>query len=310
MHDPERHVNGRRCAPVVAFALLIAQSCSTSAPAPPAYQSVTSSAAHLPVWLPGVWTREWIERGGSRTSSFDVHYLQTPSAFADVRIPRERAALTHAASFADLSDGELLLLARQRGFTGTTTIAGDVATWHHEIDFQPPDSSPDIGRVERLDDAHMLEHALDRSYVESWRSVENGGGLFLTLRIVRGGRIERVLVIVGNHFLYVRNRGGDLPAAESLDSLIVSTKATRAQIIAYLDCEFSEGLVHGGSAQWEIQHSTLPWREGRRLDLVDSVTESGGVLRLRAPYARGAELSVPVNTFPASELEKMFEPRR
>ena len=309
MNDSERHIIGRRGALAVAFALLIVQSCSTSAPPPPAYQSMSSSADPLPAWLPGVWKREWIERGGSRTSSFDVHYLQTPRAFADVRIPRERGALTHAASFADLSDGELLLLARQRGFTGTTTVAGNQATWHHEIDFQPADSSPDVGRMERLDDAHMLEHALDSSYVESWRSVENGGGRFLSLRIERGGRIDRVLVIAGNHFLYVRNRERDLPAAESLDSLIVSTRATRAQTIAYLDCEFSEGYVHG-SADWEVQHSTLPWREGRRLEIADSFVTNGGSLSLRAPDPRGGVLSVPLNTFPRSELKKMFERQR
>jgi hypothetical protein len=309
MNYSERRVFGRLGALAVAFAPLIVQSCSTSAPPPPAYQPMSSAAAPLPAWLPGVWQREWIERGGSRTSSFDVHYLQTPRAFADVRIPRERAALAHAASFADLSDAELLLLARQRGFTGTTTVAGDLATWHHEIDFQPPDSSPDVGRVERLDDAHMLEHALDSSYVESWRSIENGGGRFLSLRVERGGRVERVLVIAGNHFLYVRNRERDLPAAESLDSLIISTKATRAQTVAYLDCEFSEGYVHG-SAEWEVQHSTLPWREGRRLEIADSLVAKGGSLALRAPDARGAVLSVPVNTFPRSELERMFEQRR
>ena len=309
MNDSERHVIRRLGALAVAFAPLIVQSCSTSAPPPPSYQPMSSAAAPLPAWLPGVWQREWIERGGARTSAFDVHYLQTPRAFADVRIPRERAALTHAASFADLSDAELLLLARQRGFTGTTTVAGDLATWHHEIDFQPPDSSPDVGRMERLDDAHMLEHALDSSYVESWRSIENGGGRFLSLRIERGGRIERVLVIAGNHFLYVRNRERDLPAAESLDSLIVSTKPTRAQTVAYLDCEFSEGYVHG-SAEWEVQHSTLPWREGRRLEIANSLVAKGGSLTLRAPDARGAVLSVPVNTFPRSELERMFEPQR
>src|SRR5207253_1266393 len=106
-------------------------------------------------------------------------YLQTPGAFADVRIPRDRARSAHARSFADLSDDELLSLARQRGFAGFTTMAGALVTWHHELDFQPPDSSADIGRVERIDDSRMLEHALDSSYIESWRSLDHGAGGFL-----------------------------------------------------------------------------------------------------------------------------------
>ena len=63
-----------------------------------------------------------------------------------------------------------MVLAKQRGFAGITTIDGDVATWHHEIDFQPPSTGVDAGRLEHIDDAHMLEHALDSSYTESWRS--------------------------------------------------------------------------------------------------------------------------------------------
>jgi hypothetical protein len=291
---------------IASAALAVAQSCSVNTPSPSGRDSMTTATTHVPAWLTGVWSREWIDRHGTRTSAFDVHYLQTPSAFADLRIPRERATLAHSKSFADLTDPELLLLARQRGFTGTTTVAGDQATWHHEIDFQPPDSSPDIGRVERVNDAHMLEHALDGSYVESWRSTDGGDARFLALRIERGGRLERALVIVGDHFLYVRNRQRDLPAAESLDSLIATTGATRAQIIAYLDCEFSVGLVGTGSVPWEIQQSTLPWREGRHLEFVDSIAASGGAPRLLAPGARGELFSMPVNTFPKGELERMF----
>ena len=267
---------------------------------------MTSERAQLPSWLTGVWSREWIERSGTRTSSFEVHYLQTPSVFADMRIPRDRTALAHAASFADLTDRELLLLARQRGFAGNTSVAGDIATWHHEIDFQPSDSSPDIGRLERADDTHMLEHGLDSSYVESWRSGDDAKGRFLALRIESDGRLQRMLVVAGDHFIYVRNRGRDLPAAESLDSLIVSTKATRAQIIAFVDCEFSFGLVRGGSVRWQIERSTIPWRQGRHLELVDSLARHGASLSLLTPDPRGAALSVPVNTFSSDELDEMF----
>jgi hypothetical protein len=295
---------------IVGALLLMTQSCSVNAPPPTARNSMTVTT-RVPAWLAGVWSREWIERAGARTSSFEVHYLQTPSAFADFRIPRERAALAHWKSFADLTDRELLLLARQRGFAGTTTVAGDLATWHHEIDFQPPDSSPDIGRLERVTDLHMLEHALDSSYVESWRSVGSGDGRFLALRIEREGRLERALVIVGDQFLYVRNRSRDLPPAESLDSLIVATRASREQIIGYLDCEFSMGLVGRGSAAWEIQRSTLPWREGRPLELVDELALTGaGSLTLPAPASRGVVFSVPINTFSKSELEGMFVRRQ
>jgi len=270
---------------------------------------VTGSATPLPVWLTGLWTREWIERAGERTSAFDVHYLQTPVAFADVRLPRERSALSRARSFSDLTDIELHVLARQRAFTGFTTMNGALATWHHEIDFQPADTEPDIGRLERIDDAHILEHAPDSSYTESWRALDQGETRFLALRDERDGRLERVLLLAGDHFLFVRNRAHDLPAAVSLDSLISSRAVTRSQMVDYLDCEFSAGRVSGGSVPWEIQHSTLPWREGGRLELADSLKFAHGAPEPLARAPSRTQWLMQVNTFTPEELQRMFAPR-
>jgi hypothetical protein len=79
-----------------------------------------------------------------------VRYLQTPLLFGDVRLPINRPKLLNAASFADLTDAELRVLAKQRGFIGHTTAQSLIATWHHELDFQPPDAGADIGRIERV----------------------------------------------------------------------------------------------------------------------------------------------------------------
>jgi len=270
-------------------------------------EPITSST--LPSWFTGVWTREWIERKGVRTDLFDVHFLQTPSLFADVRIPRDRPSFAHAHSFADFTDAELLLLAKQRAFAGTTTVAGALATWHHEIDFQPSDGSADIGRLERIDDGHMLEHATDSSYVESWRSLDSGAGRFLALRVERASRLDRLLLIAGDHFLYARNRSVDLQQAESLDSLIAVTHATRAQVISYLDCEFSTGLVRGGAVPWTIQQSTLPWREGKRLDFAAAIAVDGAG-NLVSQDVSPEHWSTPVNTLTLADRRALFARRR
>ena len=192
-------------------------------------------------WLSGVWQREWLEERGSRSSTLDVHYLQTPLFFGDVRIPRDRPNLSHASSFADLSDQELHALAQQRGFAGHTTLVGTTATWHHEVDFQPPEGDQDVGRLELLPARRMREHGLDGSYTESWKSVTDGGGRFLVVQTERDGRPQRLLVVAGDYFVFVRNRIKDLPTARSLDALIASTHPSRAQLIEYLDCDFSLG---------------------------------------------------------------------
>jgi hypothetical protein len=266
----------------------------------------SEAGPELPSWLLGVWSRDWISKRGVRSDTLDVHYLQAPTFFADVRFPRERPELRHAGSFADSTDDELRLLARQRGFAGRTSVAGAIATWHHEIDFQPPDGTDDIGRLEPIEGVGMYEHALDDSYIESWRYVTRGEGRFLVIKIERAGRLDRMLLVAGDYFLYVRNRAKDLPIAESLEALIDSTRASRSQIIEYLDCEFSAGKVRGGAVTWEIQHSTLPWREGRHLELVDRVAVSDGGAGLVPKPDTAERWTVPVNTFASSELSALF----
>jgi hypothetical protein len=295
----------RRAALGVAAAAL-AVSCAPTSHSTGAFPPVRSSSAAIPGWLRGVWTRDWIERRGARTDLFEIHYLQTPTAFGDMRVPRDRSSFAHAGSFADLSDAELMVLAKQRGFAGYTTSVGDIATWHHDIDFQPADTNADAGRLEVVDDSHMREHALDSSYVEAWRSLSTGDGRFLALNEERGERTRRVLLVAGDHFLYVRNRERDLPAAESIDSLVRATKPSRAQIIEYLDCEFSYGRVRGGTSPWTIERSTIPWREGKRLEFVDELVPSSGENGLSLRNGSSDTLVVKVNTFPRDDLAALF----
>jgi hypothetical protein len=265
----------------------------------------------LPAWTFGTWGREWIRRDGVTTNTLTVRYLQTPYWFGDVRIPTDRPRIT-VGSLAELGDAELAGLAKQRGFFGYTTVAGDVATWHHEIDYQPSDGSPDTARIEPLGTSSMLEHGLDGSFVEHWWSLGSGDGKFLTIRVMRGGRLDRMLVVTGDHFLYAKNRASELPAGRSLTEL--ATKASREQLLAYLDCELSHGLIRGGGLPWQIEHSTLPWREGTHLAFVDDLTvDAAGALTARATAgggsAAGESWTIPINTLAPDDLRVLFPAR-
>jgi hypothetical protein len=289
---------------------MLAAASKADEPQPTVPVNPRRGTADVPSWLSGAWTREWIEQRGVRSSTLNVHYLQTSTLFGDVRIPIDRPRFSHAASFADLTDQELRMLAQQEGFSGHTTMDGAIATWHHYIDFQPPDGTDDVGRLELIAHGRMHEHALDGSYVESWQLLTNGRGQFLVVRTERSGRPQRVLLVVDDYFLFVRNRAHDLPVAESLSALIDATTASRAQVIEYLDCEFSAGRVRKGSMPWEIQHSTLPWREGHRLDLVDEIARFLSANGL-APRTQGEERwIIPVNTFAPPELAALFGVKR
>jgi hypothetical protein len=300
----------RLCSDVrrVAFAVMASLVFGTAAGSPPnlANSPAHDSTAAVPAWLRGVWSRDWIQEGKAKSNTLDVHYLQTPTYFADIRIPRDRPRYPNAKSFADLTDQQLRLLARQNGFTGLTTTSGAVATWNHDIQFQPSDGAPDRGRLQRIAPARMHEHGLDGSYIESWKSTTGGNGHFLVIRVEHAGRLFRTLVVVGNQFVYVRNRAKDLPAAASFEALIDSTKASRAQIEEYLDCEFSVGRVRGGSVPWQIEQSTLPWRGGRHLDFVEEIAAVKGGDGIVPRRISDDEWTVPVNTLIALDISEMF----
>jgi hypothetical protein len=278
----------------------------------------------------GVWQRDWIQRhGGALDRSVTVRYVQTPSVFGDVRIPVDRAGAAQGASFADLTDDQLAVLARQNGFAGTTTVAGANATWHHEIDFQPAGDDADIGRIEPAGDGRMFEHGLDGSYVESWSAVDpmgedphpagkavptprdsalpiaRGDGRFFAVRVAREGRVDQLLAVAGGHFVYARARPSALPAGRSIADVIVQAHATREMIAAYLDCEISSGTVAG----WRIERSTLPWREGERLAFADQIVLDPSDQPAPRAAAAGETWSFPVGTLGAAELRTMFASR-
>jgi hypothetical protein len=268
--------------------------------------AVRKAITRLPAWLWGERSRDWILRGNVKSSTLDVHYLQTPTYFADIRIPKIRSGISAAQSFADLTDQQLRLLAGQNGFTGRTTMAGTVATWSDDIAFQPSDGTPDTGRLQRIPPNRMHELGLDGSYIESWRHVSGAKGQFLVIRVEHTGRLLRSLVVVGNQFVYVRNRAKDLPMAPSFEALIEATNATRAEIMEYLDCEFSVGRVRGGSVPWEVQQSTLPWREGHHLDFVEQISVNAGGAGLVPRGVGDEQWTVPVNTLSPRDIKALF----
>jgi hypothetical protein len=304
-----KYATGRKCAVILVSGMLASITAVADAAVSTridAEATASESVAQLPRWLWGEWSRDWILRGTVKSSALDVHYLQTPTYFADMRIHKLRSGISTAQSFADLTDQQLRSLAAQIAFTGRTTLAGPVATWSHEIAFQPSDGTSDTGRLQRVPPERMHEQGLDDAYTESWRRVSGGKGPFLVIRVEHSGRLLRTLVVVGSNFVYVRNRVKDLPIAPSFEALIEAKNVTREQIVEYLNCEFSVGRVRGGSVPWEIQHSTLPWRAGHHLDFVEqmSVSERGTAV---LPRADGDDQwTVPVNTFSPREIKALF----
>lgn len=221
-----------------------------------------------PPWFRGVWKREWIRHAGDPFEDRIVRDVQTPSVFGSVRIPLDRP---HVSSFAHATDDELRALCMQKGFAGIATFDGDIATWHHAIDFQPPET--DTARIVAQGPSTVLEEGLDGEFAELWWNLAPNEERFLGIEVTRDQRVHELLAVAGDHFVYARNRARDLPPGESL----IAIAQTREQMIDVLDCELSYGHVRGGRVPWEVRFSTLPWREGQRVDFA-AVHGAGTVL--------------------------------
>jgi hypothetical protein len=148
----------------------------------------------------------------------------------------------------------------------------------------------------------MFEHALDDSYVEAWSTLGRSDDRFFAVKVSRADRVDQVLSVAGNHFVYARARASALPAAQSIADAIAQTRATREIIIAFLDCEISFGTT----PDWRVERSTLPWQEGKRLAFADRITIAASGEPVSRDAAAGETWSFPVNHVSADELRALF----
>lgn len=234
---------------------------------------VTRTHAVVPPWLRGLWRRQSIAWPDGRVDDTTVVYwLQTASAFVDIRIPADRPDLRDRPSLTALDAAELACLARQGGFAGWTELAGDYCRWHREIDYQPPNGVPDEGRLRLRTDGTLIEEGVHEHYVEIWQPVACGSGAPHVGRPGHDDARDEILVVWGEVFLYARGRAAALPHAESLTALVEQG----ASLPALLDCDISLGVREGGRVPWEIRLSTLPFREGQSLTAAARHAASAG----------------------------------
>ncbi|MEO6696680.1 MAG: hypothetical protein ABIN45_01615 [Gammaproteobacteria bacterium] len=235
----------------------------------------------------GVWQRLSLESAAGVDTATRVYWLQTLVLHADIRVPADRPDFREKHGLQDLTIDELRLLARQQGFAGVTLVEGDTCLWRRHIDYQPPTGGRDIGRM-AFDNDRIVEDGLESSYREVWQRLPDSTGETIALRFLEehssgGLAVPRkgYLVASGDYFIFARDRAAALPRMPSLAALLEEPNLARDQIIDMLDFEISFGRRQCGRAPWEIQLSTLPFREGRSLfsdtDWA-SISQAGGKL--------------------------------
>ena len=195
----------------------------------------------VPDWLMGLWRRLSIEENGERDTTTQVYWLQTASGFADIRIPAERPAVE---SLVGLTPEQATGLSQQDGFAGITRLIGDQCEWHHAMDYRSFTGKPDVGRLHWEGDI-LVEIGPNGAYKEEWQRVATGPTT--TMTISDGAAWKKWLVLCGDYFIYV----SDDRDFSSVDNL--------------WNFEISFGQCRHGQKPWEIQLSTLPWKENSSL---------------------------------------------
>lgn len=220
----------------------------------------------------GVWQRlSLTTRGKPPDTATRAYWIQTSTLFADLRIPPERPDLCGKTSLAECSDKELLQLARQQGFAGMTLAGGDRLHRRRQVDYQPSRGRDNTRRM-RFEGEVLVEENLHGTVQERWQRLAGPQGGVISLRLLEEANLEGrmvtrkgYLLVMGDYFLFVRDRTEFTRQAASLEDLFEAQELEHDEQIRLLDCEFSFGRRNGGAQAWEIQLSTLPYREGRAL---------------------------------------------
>lgn len=260
--------------------------------------------------LYGLWRRTMIAWPGRRADrTTEVYWLQGPTRYADLRIPRGQPELGDGTCLRDLDWPTLRFMARQEGFIGHLSISHSVAHWHRAFDYQPETDVADRGRLEFEGDI-LVEHGVETAYVEHWRREPETTKEAMALWLATdAGCPVGCLIAAGDAFLYARGRAKPLPRNTTLGRLLDSANSLpEAQML--FDCEISFGRKD--SEGWRIERSSLPFRQGQMLrpdvdgDIltVDDLTEEG------APFRRSWRIVECENTrrAPLSKWFRSAEP--
>jgi hypothetical protein len=215
-----------------------------------------------PAYL-GVWKRTLLRTPQREDTTTQVYWMQTKSWHADIRIPAGRPAFDGKTALDQMNKTELMELAKQQGFCGTTVVDGDICRWLRRHDFQPPSGANDIGRMEFEGPDRVLEYGVEAEYFEIWERLPGSKGQ--TSAVLVSDDPVSLLLSAGEYVMAVRPRAAKLPIAGSLAAYL---EGKNGQILREsLDFEISFGRRTGNRRAWSIELSTLPWRHGAAVSI-------------------------------------------
>ena len=210
----------------------------------------------VPPAYTGVWKRTLLRTPQREDTTTQVYWMQTRSWHADIRVPASRPAFAGKSALDQLGNAELMELAKQQGFCGTTVVDANICRWLRHYDFQPPSGANDIGRMEFDGPDRVFEYGVEAEYFEIWERLPESRGD--TFALQTGADPLSLLLGAGEYVMAVRPRSTTLPVAGDLATFAAGNQLVLRQA---LDFELSFGRRITPEA-WKIDLSTLPWQQG------------------------------------------------
>lgn len=202
----------------------------------------------------GVWKRTLLRTPAIEDTTTRVYWMQTQSWHADIRVPANRPAFDGKTTLDQMNKTELMELARQQGFCGTTVVDEDICRWLRRYDFQPPSGANDVGRMEFDGPDRVLEYGVEADYFEIWERLPSSKGKSSAVQV--SDNPLTLLLSAGEYVVSVRPRATKLPTASNLTTFL---EGKNGRILhEALDFEISFGRRVSEEA-WRIELSTLPW---------------------------------------------------
>lgn len=228
----------------------------------------------VPSWAFGTVQRRSITfASGFCDALTRVVWVQSHGMSGDIRVHPQRPALTKSSKLADLSLGEMVLLASVEGGVAATSWADGVMGWNDWIGFQVYDKYPEPGLMQRIGDC-MIEFAPSGIYVEDWRFQPSNPGVLAGLHLVsetghggetvarRGG-----LVVAGDHAICSLARRNELPDGVRAQDYVRASSTPAAALEHVFECCVSYASRANGA--FRIALSTDPRCEGTTADFTD-----------------------------------------
>lgn len=272
-------------------------------------QHDTSFDDYIPTISPisGAWSRTYFIGGWDYSCQRDetVYNVQTNSLFVDLRIPstRHQVLPSNATSLQDYTNVELRLYARQHVFGGLSVVSMEnkrpVCVRHHCLDWNfvgTPRPRPNKWWIEPMNKevdkwkewAYATDGYGQHYYCEQWERLEGGDSSNSVTLALRKERVDKhdddgILVVVGNHFNYIRGKAlaSKKPQYEGCTSLVALVDAAleagdRETALEWL------GRIQAGHGritdEWRIDCAIESWKEGTLLFEKGDITVEVGTL--------------------------------